>query len=172
MIQNVVFVAHVNGAFSNAGLEPQEVCLVEMSTESSCIITFDTTNLNYHWLDKLYNEQNSNETHLIPFPFKGKMTHEDVRKLLKKLYLEKDEGKNSLVAVLGLKQQEFFQSCGLNTVWINLKLDLKLDELSDYSTPFMKCHKGQVNLVGLDHNCSRRKAYKIMHYLKNIKNAN
>ncbi|GFS57203.1 hypothetical protein NPIL_516851 [Nephila pilipes] len=109
MIQNVGFVAHVNGVFSNACLEPQEVCLVELSTGSSCIIIFDTTNLDYTWLDKLYNLQNSNETHKIPFPFKGKMRQEDERKLVKKLHQEKNGSKDSLVAVLGLKQQEFFQ---------------------------------------------------------------
>ncbi|GFU39342.1 hypothetical protein NPIL_561431 [Nephila pilipes] len=112
MIQNVEFVAHVNRVFSNAGLEPQEVCLVEMSTGSSCIITFDTTNLNYIWLDRLYNKKNSHETHKIPFPFKRKMTQEDGRKLLKKLYQEKDELKNSLVAVLGLYNKNFFSRVG------------------------------------------------------------
>ncbi|GFS58412.1 hypothetical protein NPIL_420031 [Nephila pilipes] len=121
-----------------------------MPTETSCIITFDATNLNYTWLDRLYNKQNSHQTHKIPFPFKGKMTQEDGRKLLKKLYQEKDEGKNSLVAILGLKQLEFFQSCGFNTVdiWNDLKLDLKIDELSDYPTPFEKCHKEHV-LLGI-----------------------
>ncbi|GFU61464.1 hypothetical protein NPIL_7981 [Nephila pilipes] len=124
MIHIVKFVAHLNGVFSNVGLEPQEVCLVEMSTGYSCVITFDTTNLNYTWLDRLYNKQNSHQTHKIPFPFKGKMTQEDGRKLLKKLYQEKDDGKNLLVAVLGLKQQEFFQSRGLNTVdiWNDLRM--------------------------------------------------
>ncbi|GFT78045.1 hypothetical protein NPIL_391571 [Nephila pilipes] len=102
------------------------------------------------------------------------MCQEDGKKLVKKLYQEKEGSKNSPVAVLGLKQQEFFQSCGLNTVdiWTDLKLDLKLGELDDYPTPFIKCHKEQIHLVGLDHNCSRRKAFKIMQYLKKIKNAN
>ncbi|GFU58824.1 hypothetical protein NPIL_324361 [Nephila pilipes] len=129
MIEDEGFAAHVNGVFSNSALKLQEVCLVELFTGSSCIITFDTTTLDYTWLDKLYNLQNSNETRKIPFPFKGKMCQEDGRKLFKKLYQEKDGLKNSLVAVLGLKLQEFFQSCGLNTVdiWTDLKLDLKLD---------------------------------------------
>ncbi|GFS46395.1 hypothetical protein NPIL_223741, partial [Nephila pilipes] len=138
MIRNVGFVAHVNGVFSNARLEHQEVCLVELSTGSSCIITFDTTNLDCTWLDKLYNLQNSNETNKIPFPFKGEMCLEDGKKLIKKLNLKKDGSRNSSVAVLGTKQQEFFQSCGLNTVdmWSDIKLDLKPGELDHYPTLF------------------------------------
>ncbi|GFT24962.1 hypothetical protein NPIL_652131 [Nephila pilipes] len=102
------------------------------------------------------------------------MCLEDGKKLVKKLYLKKDGSRNSSVAVLGIKQQEFFQSCGLNTVdmWSDLKLDLKPGELDDYPTPFTKCHKEQMHLVGLDHNCSRRKAFQIMPYLKKIKNVN
>ncbi|GFT23559.1 hypothetical protein NPIL_663271 [Nephila pilipes] len=110
MIQNVRFAAHVNGVFSNTRLKPQEVSLVELSTGSTCLITFDTTKLHYTWLDNLYNLQNSKETNKIPFPFKGKMCLEDGKKLIKELYLKKDGSRNSSVAVLGIKQQEFFQS--------------------------------------------------------------
>ncbi|GFU25491.1 hypothetical protein NPIL_258991 [Nephila pilipes] len=167
IIQNVGFLAHVNGVYSNDDLE---VCLEELSIGSFCMIPFDTTKLNYTYLDRLYDKQNSNEDHLIPLTFKGKMTQEDG----KKLYFKKDEGKNLLVAMLGFIQKECFESCGLNTVdkWTDLKLDIKLDELDDYPTPFMKCHQEQIHLGGFDHNCSRRIAYKIMHYLKKIKNAN
>ncbi|GFS71822.1 hypothetical protein NPIL_185551 [Nephila pilipes] len=39
MIQNVGFVAHVNGAYSNNDYEPQEVCIAEMSNETSWKMT-------------------------------------------------------------------------------------------------------------------------------------
>ncbi|GFS96939.1 hypothetical protein NPIL_598511 [Nephila pilipes] len=126
MIQNVRFAAHVNGVFTNARLTPQEASLMELSTGSSCLTTFDTTNIYYTWLDYHYNILNSEETTKIPFPFKGEMCLEEGKTLLQKLFFNKDGSRNSSVAVMGIHQKEFFMSCGLKTVdmWSDMNLDL------------------------------------------------
>ncbi|GFT42980.1 hypothetical protein NPIL_270321 [Nephila pilipes] len=168
MIQNVRFAAHVNGVFTNARLTLQEASLVELSTGSSCLTTVDTTNIYYTWLDYHYNTLNSEETTKIPFPFKGEMCLEEGKTLLQKLFFNKDGSRNSSVAVMGIHQKEFFMSCGLKTVdmWSDMNLDLIPGELDNYPTPFTNSHTNQIHSNGLDHNCSRRKVFQIMYYLK------
>ncbi|GFT14357.1 hypothetical protein NPIL_489791 [Nephila pilipes] len=126
MIQNVRFAAHVNGVFTNARFTPQEASIVDFSTGSSCLTTFDTTNIYYTWLDNEYNKLHSEETTKIPFPFKGEMCLEEGKTLLRKLFFNKDGSRNSSVAVIGLNQKNFFMSCGLKAVdmWSDMNLDL------------------------------------------------
>ncbi|GFT80336.1 hypothetical protein NPIL_311641 [Nephila pilipes] len=91
----------------------------------------------------------------------------------KSSYEQRDKERGSLVAVLGLKQQEFLKSRGLNTVEICNDLQLyylSTDELPRYPTPFAKCHKKeQVYSCSDEWHCSRIKACNIVRYLKEMK---